>query len=190
MGFWRGFVCLFVYFLALILIMKNQTFKNGANAHLFIPLQVVHFSETRYPYPSLLEPLAYQKSLSHLVTTVLDSADYFPHPVVGITPNLSTALSLLLVMRQWVLLCSVWPLESPVHSFLYIFMFFWMLFFVENCFSLCCPQFLLLASSCLCPFLCLSPNVPGAACTVCSQTSERGNPNSSDCTQEWHEQGE
>lgn len=38
-----------------------------------------------------------------------------------------------------------------------------------NCFSLCCPQFLLPALSCSCPFPCLSPKVPDAACIVCSQ---------------------
>lgn len=162
-------VCLFVYFLAFILIMKNQTSKNEANAHLFIPLQITHFSKTCYPYSNLLEPLAYQKSLSHLMTTVLDSADYFPHPGVGITPKLFTALNLLLAVIQWVILCSICPLESPVHSLLYLFIVFLKFFFVENYFSLCCLQFLLQVPSCLCPFLCLSPNVPGAACTVCSQ---------------------
>lgn len=34
-------VCLFVFFLALILIMKNHTFPNEAKAHLFIPLQII-----------------------------------------------------------------------------------------------------------------------------------------------------
>lgn len=132
--------------------MKNQTVKNEESAHLFTPLQILHFCKTCYPYSNLLELLTYQKSLSDLTTTVLDSADSFPHPGVGVTPNLFTALV--------VMPCNIWPLGNPVHSFLCLFMLFLRFFFVKKCFSLCCPQFLLPALSCLCSFPCLSPNVP------------------------------
>lgn len=64
------------------------------------------------------------KNLSHLITTVLDSTGFFPHPPVKPNTNLCTIVALLVVVGQWVILCSKWPLGSPVHFFLNLFLLF------------------------------------------------------------------
>lgn len=92
--------------------------------NIFLPLQILHSGKTGCPYSKSAWAHFMPKSLSHLTTTVLDSAGFFPHPGVKITTNLCTIVALLVVMEQWVILRSNWPLGSPVHFFLNLFMLF------------------------------------------------------------------
>lgn len=92
--------------------------------HIAFLLQIFHCGNTGCPDSKSSWAHCMPKSLSHLITTVLDPAGIFPHPGVKISTNLCSILVLLVVVGQWVIQHSNWPPGSTVHFFLNLFIIF------------------------------------------------------------------
>lgn len=174
---------MFIYSLALISIMKNQTFKNEANTHLFILLQIIHFSKTHYPYSNLPEPLAYQNKPFSSCDSSFGLSRLFSSSRCGDYPK-PFHCSKFAAGSETMGFTLQYLTPGKSCAFLYVFMVFLRFFLCgELLFSLLPPIppscILLLVSKCA--WCCLHSLQPIA---------EKGKSNSSDCAQEWHEQGE